>query len=77
MENGKSYSCLNTTKFKKTFLKTEFDEIDLNFINVKGHLELQGFGSPQYVNLTLGCKEFSVHPLRIKCHAPYKTFYLE
>ena len=34
----------------KDFYKTEFDETDLNFINVPGHLELQGFGSPQYVN---------------------------
>ena len=38
------------SSFKKTFIKTEFDETDLNFINVPGHLELQGFGSPQYVN---------------------------
>ena len=40
----------NTNQVLKDFYKTEFDETDLNFINVPGHLELQGFGSPQYVN---------------------------
>lgn len=32
------------------FYKTDFDEKDLDFVTVPGHLELQGFGTPQYVN---------------------------
>ena len=43
----------NTNQVLKDFYKTEFDETDLNFINVPGHLELQGFGSPQYVNTNI------------------------
>lgn len=33
----------NTNQVLKDFYKTEFDETDLNFINVPGHLELQWF----------------------------------
>ena len=47
MENGKFTNAQNTNQVLKDFYKTEFDETDLNFINVPGHLELQGFGSPQ------------------------------
>lgn len=43
----------NTNQVLEDFYKTEFDETDLNFINVPGHLELQGFGSPQYVNTSI------------------------
>ena len=62
----------NTNQVLKDFYKTEFDETDLNFINVPGHLELQGFGSPQYVNTQYPWdgKEFLRPPSsssRIKC----------
>ena len=51
----------NTNQVLKDFYKTEFDETDLNFINVPGHLELQGFGSPQYVNILGMVKNSFVH----------------
>ena len=52
----------NTNQVLKDFYKTEFDETDLNFINVPGHLELQGFGSPQYVKSARPSISFTLSP---------------
>ena len=37
----------------ETFLKGEYQEINWEKIQVPGHLELQGFGQPNYTNVPL------------------------
>ena len=41
----------NPKLWPKNFFQTDFDDNNFSYVNVPGNLELQGYGSPQYVNI--------------------------